>query len=268
MKIKKHTGLILTLTFLFLTSAQAQGTKNFKWQDGEVLVYEVTWSFLNLGIITVYNLGKTELNGIEVNHIRINIESNPLLFWLDHESVYNSFLTNELRVLRFVSDENIDGISYNGQYDFNYDRKKIEITLFDKENKNNVLRKEMPLKKKMVDGISLIHYARVNSLETKQDTATTFIENKAGDVTFNFSLTKGITKIKSIPDGINTVYLDGEIKMKGIAGITGPFKTWYSDDYSRVPILAFMEVFIGEVKVELKSWKLWSPKKLITENLD
>jgi len=258
--------ILITIFFILSYShTQAQGNSNYNWQAGEELVYEVAWSFVDLGVITLKNLGKTKLKGKTVNHIQVIIESNPLLFWLDHESIYNSYIPDDLKTMRYESDENIDGESYKGQYDFNYEKQKIELTLFDKENPKIIKKKVIPLKPKMVDGISLIQYARVNSMEMKKDTATTFIEDKFGDVIFDFSLKKQVTKVEAIPEGINTIYFDGVIFMKGIAGLTGPFKTWYSDDSSRVPILAFMEVFIGEVRIELHAWKKWSPQKLITE---
>jgi len=98
-----------------------------------------------------------------------------------------------------------------------------------------------------------------------KDTVSTFIEDKYGYVVFDFSLSKHITKTDAFPEGINTVYFNGELFFKGIAGITGPFETWYSADNSRVPILANMEVFIGQVEIELVRWKNWSPQRLIVE---
>lgn len=260
-----HRLTIITLCFVGLLFLHkpilGQGTSQFNWQAGEELVYDVTWSFFDLGQVTLSNLGKEELNGYSTNHIRVVIRSNPLLFWLDHKSVYNSYITDDLKVIRFVSDENIDGVKYNGQYDFDYENKRIILTLFHKKDPTKIEKKEIKLKPNHFDGISLIQYARFNSFETKNDTVSTFIEDKSGGVIFDFSLSKHVTKIKSIPDGINTVYFNGVLLMKGIAGITGPFETWYSDDNSRVPILAFMEVFIGKVRIELDKWKFWTPKK-------
>lgn len=266
MNIKKYFLFPGLLGLFFINSVQAQESKKYTWQAGEELVYDVSWSFIDLGVITLKNLGKTEVKGYASNHIQVTIESNPLLFWLEHESVYNSYITDDLKVIRFVSDENIDGVSYNGQYDFNYDRQVMELTLFDKKDPKKITKKIIPILPGTYDGISLIQYARVNSLDLKQDTARTFIEDKSGDVVFNFLLTRHITEIEAIPDGVNTVFFNGEIKMKGIAGLTGPFETWYSDDYARVPVVAFMEVFIGRVRVELIKWKNWTPSKVISES--
>ena len=264
----KTVKRVVPISLLLVSILYGQSPKDFKWQKGEELVYEVEWEFVYLGIVTLSNFGKELINGKESNHIQVVIESNPLLFWLDHQSVYNTYITDSLKVMRFVSDENIDDTAYNAQYDFDYLNNNIKLTLFDKENPQNTRVKNINLKPNLFDGISLIQFARVNSLMKKKDTVATFIEHKSGDVVFDFSLSKHITESDAFPEGINTVYFNGELFVTGIAGITGPFETWYSNDNSRVPIVAYMEVFIGQVEIELVKWKNWSPKRLIVEKHD
>ena len=256
---------VVFITVIFNTILYAQPSTGFKWQEGEELVYEVDWEFVYLGTVTLSNLGQEYINGKNAYHVKVVIESNPLLFWLDHQSEYNTYLTEDLQVMRFVSNENIDDVAYNAQYDFDYENRNIKLTLFDVNNPAHPRIKYIPLKDNLYDGIALIQYARVNSLLMHKDTVATFIEDKSGDVVFDFSLTRQVTKTDAFSDGIRTVYFNGELFITGIAGITGPFETWYSEDSSRVPILAYMEVFIGEVDIELIKWKNWSPNQLIVE---
>ena len=54
-------------------------------------------------------------------------------------------------------------------------------------------------------------------------------------------------------------YLDGTLPMKGIAGVTGPFKGWFAVDKQRLPLKANLEVWIGSVTVELEKWENWNP---------
>ncbi len=268
-KFKFRFFVIFPILLLFFTQAvNAQQSKEFKWQEGQELTYGVDYSFFHLGEITLYNLGKEQINGFSANHIKVVIESNPLLFWIDHESVYNSYITDDFKVIRFVSEENIDDEEYNAVYDFDYDKMKIDVTLFDKENPNKIQKKSFKLTPNKIDGISLIYFARINSVEPGKDTVSTFIEDKSGDVVFNFSQERTITEIDSIPDGLATLYFDGELFVEGIAGVTGPFEAWFSDDAYRVPILSYMEVFIGSVKIELQRWKKWSPHQTVSEKKD
>ncbi|KAA3618313.1 MAG: DUF3108 domain-containing protein [Calditrichaeota bacterium] len=273
MFIRKFTTklfqLIITILLLIFTqSIQAQDHKEFKWQKGQELTYGVDYSFFHLGKITLSNLGKEEVNGKNANHIKVVIQSNPLLFWIDHESVYNTYITDDFKVARFVSDEKIDGEKYNAIYDFDYDNMKINVSLVDLEDPKKVQKKTLTLTPKKIDGISLIYFARINSAIPGKDTVSTFIEDKSGDVVFNFTEERTITEIDSIPQGLSTLYFNGELFVEGIAGVTGPFEAWFSDDAFRVPILSYMEVFIGSVKIELEGWKKWSPYNEVSEKND
>jgi Protein of unknown function (DUF3108) len=269
LKNKASNIAIFLVMFLLLTpTVYAQQFKEFKWQKGQELVYGVDYSFFHLGTITMKNLGKENINGYDANHIKVVIHSNPLLFWIDHESVYDTYITDDFKVARFVSDEKIDGEKYNAVYDFDYDRMVINLNLFDKENLGIVHKKELELTENKIDGISLIYFARINSGKPGKDTVSTFIEDKSGDVVFNFSKERMLTETDSIPEGLPTLYFSGELFVEGIAGVTGPFEAWFSDDAFRVPILSYMKVFIGSVKIELEQWKMWSPYQSVSEKND
>jgi hypothetical protein len=67
-------------------------------------------------------------------------------------------------------------------------------------------------------------------------------------------------RITALDSPIDCYYIDGEIKTKGIAGVTGPYKGWFAADGQRPPIKAELKVFIGSVKVELEEWKKWEPR--------
>lgn len=248
--------LVFILCICLFLPAKAQ---NFQWQPNEQLVYGVDWTFVRLGKIYMNNLGREEINGTQTNHVRLTIESNPLLFWLDNQSVYDSYITDSLKVIRFISDENVDDKIYKARYDFDYAANKIHLTLQDLDDTEKTQQKTIDMKPKLYDGISLIYYARMNSLYSRKDTVSTFIEDKSGDVLFNFINSKQATELDSLQDEIKTVYFDGILKVTGIAGVTGPFEAWFSNDAYRVPILAYLEVFIGSVKISLEKWKYWQP---------
>ena len=50
--------------------------------------------------------------------------------------------------------------------------------------------------------------------------------------------------------------------MKGIAGVTGPFKGWFAQDAQRPPLRADLKVFIGNVIVKLEKWERWHPEAI------
>jgi len=45
--------------------------------------------------------------------------------------------------------------------------------------------------------------------------------------------------------------------------LSGKFEGWFSDDNAHIPIKALMNVYVGKILIELKSWKRtgWIPPK-------
>jgi hypothetical protein len=62
---------------------------------------------------------------------------------------------------------------------------------------------------------------------------------------------------------VKTYYLSGSADWKALYGLGGKFEGWFSADEARVPIFAKMNVYIGNIEIELKSWKRnnWFPPK-------
>ena len=249
------------IILLFLLNCLNASDNSFLLKNGEKLVYGVEWSFIRLGTVTIEVNDNVQLNGVNVNHIKLVIESNPLLFWLDNQSVYESYVDSSFKPIRFISDENVDNVAYKAQYDFNYQDSILYITLFQKDNTNSTITKEVPFTKNLVDGISLIFFARSRINTIGKETVSTFIEDKKGPVFFNFTGTKEKIEIDNYDGEINTYFLNGEIFVKGIAGVTGPYKGWFSSDRQRVPIKSKLKVFIGSVSIELERWENWSPEE-------
>ena len=73
--IQRALKKILVVLFFSITFLSAQPLKDFKWQQGEELVYSVDWSFVYLGTVTMSNLGQKFVNGKEAYHIQVVIES-------------------------------------------------------------------------------------------------------------------------------------------------------------------------------------------------
>lgn len=267
--LHKYLSVATVLCLLLVSSAFSQKDastlkptqKTIEFREGQELKYHVSYGFFFLGNIIMQHKGKTVVNNRQANHIRVIIQSNPLLFWIAHESVYDSFISDSMQVIRFISDEKIDGRAFNGFYDFDYNRKVIDLTLKDKKKESEPIKKTIPLQPRMMDGISLISYARTNVSNPGPDTVFTFIEDNYGNVVFDFSQERELLKTDAIPNGVNTVHFTGELKVKGIAGVSGPFESWFSDDASKIPITSYMEVVFGSVKLELESWKKWSPEE-------
>ncbi|MBN1155804.1 DUF3108 domain-containing protein [candidate division KSB1 bacterium] len=255
--------LLLSIIMLVLTTAgttKAEGSV-FQYQVGEELIYKVKWAFLRLGTLRLVVNDTLQMNDRLVYHMQLYIDSNPLLFFVNMHNVYNSYIDEHFRIQLFTAEERIDDVLYKTEYRFNYQDSTIFATLTSIEDPTQIIRKEIELDELLLDGSSLIFYARANVHHVKEESLTTFFEAKKGRVQINFQGEKGREKIDAYAGEIETYYLDGMMDMIGIAGLTGPFKGWFAVDSQRPPIKAKMKVFIGYVTVELEDWKNWDHLK-------
>jgi hypothetical protein len=171
-------------------------------------------------------------------------------------NVYESYIDDDIRVHLFYAEERIDGVLYDTEYRFNYQDSLIHVTMTDMDDTTKTIRKDVPFDVTIRDGTSMIFYARKNAHWNHADTLYSIYEAEIDKVLLNFTGKKEeITLVND--EKISSHYVDGRLLIKGIAGVTGPYRGWFSTDPQRVPLKAYLKVFIGSVKVELESWKNW-----------
>lgn len=263
-RIRRNILPYLIFIVLQLCSPLGYG-QNFQWKLGEELVYKVKWTFIRLGTVKLQIIDTTKIENVPVYHIRFYIDSNPLLFFVNNHSVYDSFFDENFRILKTYSHEKIDNVNYRSEYQFNYTDSLIHVYMTDVSDTSNTIYREMGMDKQLYDGIGMIFYARANVGMAKRDTLVSFFETKKGYVLINFKEKKEKIKVGIFDEPFATYPLDGEIKIKGIAGVTGPFQGWFAADGQRPPIKAKLKVFIGNVIVELEDWKNWDPAVKLKE---
>ena len=192
-----------------------------------------------------------------MHRIRFTIDSSPLLFFVNVHSVFDCYLDNQFRPVKYIADETQKGKKKIATYLFNYPDSFFTIDMYDETNTTDFTHKMMPLRQNVYDGISLVFYSRSQIHNKKSEQVLAFWEDRLGKITLNFKGEAEAVKIGALPDPVPAYYLDGIFHLKGIAGVTGPFKGWFARDHQRPPLRAHLEVFIGHVVVELESWKRW-----------
>jgi len=248
--------LILILNPIILYS----NNKNFNWKIGEELTYKVKWAFIRLGTVRIEVCDTLTMNNTFVYHIKLFIDSNPLLFFVNMHNVYESYITKDFRLHLFLSEEKVDGVVYLAEYRFDYSDSLIHIIMTDMENPDITIKKEDPMNETLLDGTAMIFYARANSIHNRTDTLISFFASKRGKVAINFRGEKVKTNITALNNPIESYYVNGIVRMKGIAGLTGPYKGWFAADEQRPPLKAELKVFIGSVKIQLEKWSGWKPR--------
>lgn len=225
----------------------------FKWHPGEELVYNVKWSFIHLGKL---KLQLFENNSNEYNtkyYSRLFVDSNPLLFFVNMHSVFETYLDENFRPAVHLAYEKIDDINYFTQHYFNYEDSTIFLKMTSVEDTTKVIEREYPLVDKYYDAISLVHHTRYMIDQVKSDTLKSFFGEKIGDVAINYHGVQDEVFSEYENQGDKMYYVDGIFLLKGVAGLTGPYKGWFVGSERRIPVKAELKVFIGNVAVELDS---------------
>lgn len=255
-------SLFLPVMLFFLLTCNnhlCAGNNRLKWQIGEELTYKVKWSLVRLGTLRLQILDTLRFNNSRAYHVRLLMDSNPLLFFVNMHNVYETIFNDEYHVLLFRAHEKIDNVTYKTEYRFNYQDSTIQINMTDVKDTSKVIIRTDPLNESILDGTSMIYYARANCTLVRTDTLIAFFEARRGKVAINFKNQLENIKISALPEKVSSHFLDGEVKMKGIAGLTGPFKGWFAGPPYHPPLKAQLKVFIGNVNVELEEWKNWQP---------
>lgn len=257
--MKKIIIIFISIPFILLCFRSplfSDDKEAFNWQEGEELTYKVKWSFIRLGTLKVQVMDTSRINGELVHDVRFFIDSNPMIFFVNMHNEYRSFIDEKFRLHLFHAVERIDGTFYRTTYRYDYTDSLIYVTMTDVDDTLKTIYKEVPFENRILDGTSMIFYARAHTHKAHADTLYSIFESEIGKVAIRF--TDKNDDVSLINDEtVPSHYLDGTILLTGIAGVTGPFKGWFSRDPQRVPLKAELKVFIGSVKVELESWKNW-----------
>lgn len=257
--MKKRIFVIICVILPLFYANSLSNEKEFKWIIGEELTYKVKWSFLRLGTLKTEVVDSLRMDGRKVYHTKLYIDSNPVLFFVNFHSVYESFVNEDYYPHLFLAEEKIDGVKYDTRYRFNYTDSLIEVIMTDIEDTTNVIEKTIPLEEKIQDGMSLIFFARGNIQKPAKLDVKAFYNAKIGDLFLRIKGKGEKIKIGALKNAVPTLEVDGKTNFKTIAGFSGKYRGWFSMDPQAPPLKAKLKVFVGNVSVELESWKRWEP---------
>lgn len=247
----------------------ASGEQPTFLQVGEELEYKVSYSFFNIGTIAFKILSEEQRNGRTTFKAKAVIESNPSLNWLKevHIRFYGEMDDSIFSYYWISEDSSKKGIDYHS-LTFNYDERELvyrQGTVPVSGVRDTAKIETIPLHGRGQDGLSLFFYAREHARERQEVRVSTFIEDKEQNAYINFQNKIEDMDIDAVDYPVETVFLEGKADFVGVAGLTGGFRGWFSNDDARIPIVGRLNVWLGSIKVELKSWKRpgWQPPRYV-----
>lgn len=256
----RHVFLIMVL--LLLISSRTFSQKEV-FEDGEELYYEVYYSFINIGWA---KFTTEKLSGRENYYItRAKLQSNNSIPLID----VNYDFTSEIEIKngkvvphKFTALQLKDGKQLSVLCEFRYDSNFVHIKKVNYDNVTEV-DKRIYTSTLFQDGLSIFYYARYNSNKNESQNVPVIMHVDTALMKINFSDKKTGVEISEADYEISSVFLDGFSYFEAVFGLTGSFSGWFSGDAARIPLKAKLEVEIGNVTLELKSWKrrAWQPPK-------
>ncbi len=241
-------------------------------QVGEELEYAVSYSFFSIGTVRFKILGKDVRNGRPIFKAQARIESNPSLSWLTevHIRFYGEIDDSIFSHYWISEDSSKSGTDYH-DLAFDYPEHRViyrkgnvspsGVSKTDEVDTVKVMGREQ-------DGLSLFYYAREHVRQARHDTIPTFIDNKEKNTYIDFQNKIEDQDIDAVSYPVETVFFNGHADFVGVVGLTGGFRGWFSNDAARIPIVARLNVWLGSIKVELKSWNRpgWEPPRFSGEH--
>jgi hypothetical protein len=248
---------------LFLFSGGRTFSQSAVLEDGEELYYEVYYSFINIGWA---KFNTERVTGKSNRFIcRAVLKSNDAMPFVDVNYEFISELELAEKIIRphkFTAFEYKDNKKSILTCNFYYDSGYVSIkktgydgnTEFDKKIVSSTL---------FQDGLSIFYYARQNTGLNESKYVPVIMHVDTALMKINFSSQKTDIDIDPVDYDINSLHLDGFSYFTAVFGLTGEFEGWFSNDEARIPLKAKLQVKIGNITLELESWKRkgWLPPR-------
>lgn len=269
--MKSSLGILILLCTTVLYSQPDTGSGNIETdviskrelKVGEELTYIVKYSVMKLGEVKLKVKDKKTVGGKTYYITYAYIDSYSDIPFVDLHQIYESFVDKDIYSDYFRALILGDEFTAYTEYDFNYAKLKIHI-MKGKVNPPQVWTDSTTsADKKYQDGLSIFYYARMNSGQEKSVKVPCFVTEAKVYTDLNFHNEIEGVSIDAVDYDVACVKLDGETDFVSVFGLTGYFEGWFTADEAAVPIVAKMKVIIGNITLELKSWKRegWVPPR-------
>ncbi len=258
-------GIVLTLLTLARAPLPAQtdaAPPSGMIVEGEELVYNVRYAFVNLGQVKVRVLKVDRTPSSMSYTAKAFIDSYRGIPFVDLHAVFESTV-DSLAFSRNFTGKSKEGDLWDFyRYDFQYDRNRVLIE-FGKGDTTAVQRETLDVHAPYNDGLSLLFFAREQLYCGKSVDVPTLIKNEKVNTRIDFTEEHTDAEIDAVDYPVDAVKFEGNAGFVGLYGLSGDFEGWFSNDAARVPILAKMKVIVGKITIELMSWKRpgWAPPR-------
>ena len=207
--------------------------------DGEDLIYNVRYGFIDLGQIRIKTSNGEVTGATRTYRGKALIDSYSKVPFVDLHAIFENVIDAGMFSHHFEARmKEKEGWGF-ARYEFDYQRHRVII---DVGSADSIIAK---------------------LLSGQQFNVPTLIKEQKANSFLDFRNERTSVEVDAIDYPVDVVHFDGHLDFVGIFGLTGGFEGWFSNDEARVPIMAKMKVLIGSVTVELMKWNRqgWTPPR-------
>lgn len=230
--------------------------------EGEELVYNVRYTFIDLGQVRIKTIGKTRQSALVVFETRAYIDSYRGIPFVDLHATFDSRMDTTVCSHGFVGKVKQDDKWDFARYNFDYDRHRVIMEMGERDT-IVAKRETLQVSGWQQDGLSLFFYAREHLFCGKKVNISGIVTEQHVNTSIDFFKERTSVEVDAIDYPVDVTKFEGQLDFEGIYGLTGEFAGWFSHDEARIPILAKMRVIVGSVTIELMRWTRpgWTPPR-------
>jgi len=199
-----------------------------------------------------------------IYNVKLEVKTYPEVPFITVNDIFESemeFSEDELYSRKFY-ETNFRNKSITRK-DCRFDYKKNLIKFYKETDGATEVDKQIPMKDGVLyrDELSWQYEYRLNSFSNKNYNIPVFTDTEASSVRYSYNVNKTVVKIENTGYEIAVIKMEGTSDFSGIFGFKGEFLVLLSDDDYRVPIKAYFNSSLGNIVLELISYKKnkWTP---------
>lgn len=261
--VRRGAAVVVSLVFLAaIAFAQSSFPSSRVLVEGEDLIYNVRYGFVDLGQVRIKTLKRTSVGSSPSYQTIAYIDSYKKIPFVDLHAVFESIIDTGMFSHYFLG-KSKDGRYWSfGRYRYDYSVKRALLE-FGARDTIVESRDTLTLEEKTQDGLSLFFYAREHLFSGRRHRIPAIVRERKVYTEIDFYRKRKAVELDFIEYPVDVVGFEGRLEFTGIFGLTGDFEGWFSNDEARVPIVAKMKVILGSVTIELMKWTRpgWSPPR-------
>lgn len=220
------------------------------WGIREHFVYTVQYGPFTLGSVNLDVMPDSLYEGKECRYVRAIIKSNPALIFVGRrESIFSSLMLRNDTIPYDVLywENNINTHQPREEvYRLDYSAGKVYVSI------KGQPKDTLSLDKPSVCGPTFFFYTRVFAGTKTHLKVPLYINEKKNYITLNNSTKTQDIKCEAFKSGHVLTYVShGKANFDGPFGFSGDYKAWYATGPMRLPVQAYLKVWLGHVKVRL-----------------